>query len=189
MQPWLKPNDKSLFYNLLDNCNYYLEYGSGGSTYQANLRKNIEKIYSIESDIQWQNNIKKKTATDKINYIYVDMKTLPNNWGHPGKDATNEEKINYSEQIRLLDKDIINKIDLILIDGRFRVACCLKCHEVINDNTLIALDDYIPRLNMYGEVLNYFDIINQTSDNNMVILKKKNIVTKEIINKYELDAR
>ena len=54
------------------------------------------------------------------------MKTLPNTWGQPGKDATNEEKINYSEQIRLLDNDIINKIDLILIDGRFRVACCFK---------------------------------------------------------------
>ena len=43
MEPYLKPNDKSLFYNLLDNCNYYLEYGSGGSTYQASLRENIEK--------------------------------------------------------------------------------------------------------------------------------------------------
>ena len=66
----------------------------------------------------------------------------------------------------------------------------LKCHEVINNNTLIAFDDFKPRLNMYGEVLNYFDIINKTNDNNMVILKKKNnVVSKEIINKYELDAR
>ena len=189
MEPFLKPNDKKLFYKLLDNCNYYLEYGSGGSTYQAYIRNNIQKIYSIESDIKWHNNIKKNITSDKINYIYVDMKTLPNNWGYPGEDATNEEKINYSEQIKLLDKNIINKIDLILIDGRFRVACCLKCHEVINNNTLIAFDDFKPRIDQYDEVLNYFDIINTTSDNNMVLLKKKNTVPKEIIKKYELDPR
>jgi hypothetical protein len=190
MEPLLKPNDKLLFYKLLDNCNYYLEYGSGGSTYQASLKKNIKKIYSIESDIQWQNNLKKNTNNNKVNFIYIDMKTSLNNWGYPGKDATNEEKINYSEQIKLIDKDIINKLDLILIDGRFRVACCLKCHEVINNNTLIAFDDFKPRFNEYSEVLNYFDIVDKTSDNNMYIFKKKeNIVPKEIIKKYELDAR
>lgn len=32
-----------MFYKYLDNI--YFEYGSGGSTYQASIRKNIKTIY------------------------------------------------------------------------------------------------------------------------------------------------
>ena len=51
MEPNLSKNDKKLFYKYLDNTNVYFEYGSGGSTYQASIRKNIKTIYSVESDI------------------------------------------------------------------------------------------------------------------------------------------
>lgn len=39
MEPQLSKNDKKLFYKYLDNVNVYFEYGSGGSTYQASIRK------------------------------------------------------------------------------------------------------------------------------------------------------
>ena len=90
--------------------------------------------------------------------------------------------INYSNQILLLDPNEIQKIDLILIDGRFRVACCLNC--------LIAFDDFLPR-EEYNIVLDYYDIIEKTEDNNMVILKKKTNITtvpNNIIEQYELIA-
>lgn len=44
---------ESSFYKYLYNTNVYFEYGSGGSTYQASIRKNIKTIYSVESDISW----------------------------------------------------------------------------------------------------------------------------------------
>jgi len=56
MEPHLSKNDKKIFYKYLDNANVYFEYGSGGSTYQASIRKNIKTIYSVESDITWQKN-------------------------------------------------------------------------------------------------------------------------------------
>ena len=65
-----------------------------------------------------------------------------------------------------------NKIDLVFIDGRFRVACCLKCHAVINSGTLVAFDDFLNR-EQYGVVLFYYDIIDRTTDNRMAILRKK----------------
>ena len=40
----MSQNDKRIFYKYLDNANYYFEYGSGGSTYQASIRNNIKKI-------------------------------------------------------------------------------------------------------------------------------------------------
>lgn len=59
MEPHLADNDKKMFYKYLDNAIVYFEYGSGGSTYQASIRNNIKKIFSVESDISWQNKLKK----------------------------------------------------------------------------------------------------------------------------------
>ena len=53
MEPHLAPNDKKMFYNYLKKSSFYFEYGSGGSTYQASIRKNIKKIFSVESDTKW----------------------------------------------------------------------------------------------------------------------------------------
>lgn len=187
MKPHFKNNDKKLFYKYLDNINVYFEYGSGGSTYQASIRKNIKTIYSVESDIRWHKKLKQTIKNPKINYIYNEMDTRPHNWGRPGKNATNIQKINYSNQITKLSKEEQDSIDLVLIDGRFRVACCLKCYDIIKDNCLIAFDDFLNRT-YYHIVLEYFDIIEKTKDNRMVILKKKKNVNipKELIEKEEL---
>ena len=114
------------------------------------------------------------------------MKTKPNTWGNPGKDSTLEDWKNYNGQILNLNKEQQKKIDLIMIDGRFRVACCLKYYDVINDECLIAFDDFLNR-KYYHIVLDYFEIIEKTQDKSLVILKKiknKNIQI-DIINKYE----
>ena len=60
MEPLLAINDKQMFYKYLDNSKIYFEYGSGGSTYQASIRNNITKIYSVESDKEWQNILQQK---------------------------------------------------------------------------------------------------------------------------------
>ena len=187
MEPYLSKNDKNLFYKYLDNTNVYFEYGSGGSTYQASIRENIRTIYSVESDSEWRKKLKQIITKPSIRYIYNEMNTLPNNWGNPGKNATNIQKINYSNRMRKLSKEEQDSIDLVFIDGRFRVACCLKCYDIIKDTCLIAFDDFLNRTE-YHIVLEYFDIIEKTQDNRMVILKKKKNVNipKELIEKYEL---
>lgn len=172
MEPFMAYNDKTMFYKYLDNASNYLEYGSGGSTYQSSLRQNINSIYSIESDLEWHNKLKNIIQNkNNIQFIYCDMNTQPNNWGHPGPNSTLNDWKRYNGAILNIDKSLSSKIDLILIDGRFRVACCLKCFDVINDNCLIAFDDFLDR-DFYHIVLNYYDIIEKTEDNRMVILKK-----------------
>lgn len=189
MKPYLSPNDISLFYKYLDQTRGYFEYGSGGSTYQASIRNNIKTIFSVESDITWQQKLKKVIANPTITYIYNEMNTQPNTWGYPGKNATSAQKISYSDQITKLSKQERDSIDLVLIDGRFRVACCLKCYDVIKDNCVIAFDDFLIRP-QYHIVLEYFDITEQSVDNRMVILrKKKNVeIPPNVIEKYELNS-
>ena len=116
-----------MFYKYLNKATFYFEYGSGGSTYKASTIRKIKKILSVESDIKWHNILKSKIKSNKIKYILNDMDTIPNKWGSPGPNATKQQKINYSSHIKKLNKNLQQKIDLVFIDGRFRLACCLKC--------------------------------------------------------------
>jgi predicted O-methyltransferase YrrM len=187
MNPYLSNNDLVMFYKYLNKAKIYFEYGSGGSTYQANIRDNIKKIYTVESDKDWLNKLKENIKKNNITYFFNEMDSRPNTFGRCGENATNEQKINYSNQIMKLSKKEKGSIDLVLIDGRFRVACCLKCYNIIRDKCLIAFDDFLNR-EYYHVVLDYFDIVEKTVDNRMVILKKKKnkIVPGELIKKYEL---
>jgi hypothetical protein len=185
MEPHLAPNDKQLFYKYLDKATNYFEFGSGGSTYQAALRTNIVSIHSIESDFAWYTRMVSLLGDNPhVKLIYNEIDAKANTWGHPGPASTKEQKMRYSEQIRMLDT---SGLDLILIDGRFRVACCLKSFDVISDDCLIAFDDFLNRP-VYHVVLEYYNIIEQTRDNRMIILKKKAgvVVPNELILKYEL---
>ena len=190
MEPFLAVNDKQMFYKYLDKSKIYFEYGSGGSTYQASIRNNIIKIYSVESDKKWQNILQQKITSNNVTYFFNEMNVLPNTWGYPGPNSSRIQHINYSNYIRKLTLEEQQSIDLILIDGRFRVACCLKCFDIINTDCLIVFDDFLDRP-QYHVVLDYYDIVENTIDNRMVILKKKkriNTIPKELILKYELIA-
>jgi hypothetical protein len=176
MEPWFCNNDKIMFYKYLDKSNTYFEYGSGGSTYQASIRNNIKKIYSVESDLIWYTKLKQILINqNKVNLIYNDLCTKPNNYGRPGINSTSDQCKNYSNQFVFLPKDVQKSVDLILIDGRFRVACCMKFINLISNNCFIVFDDFLNRP-QYQIILDYFDIIEQTQDNRMVILKKKQYI-------------
>lgn len=190
MEPRFLKNDKQMFYKYLDKSKIYFEYGSGGSTYQASIRNNIIKIYSVESNKTWQDILEKNITSNNVTFFFNEMNVLPNTWGYPGPISTHIQHINYSNYIRKLTLEEQQSINLILIDGRFRVACCLKCFDIINKDCLIIFDDFLNRP-QYHIVLDYYDIIENTSDNRMVILQKKkfiNSIPKELILKYELIA-
>jgi hypothetical protein len=189
MDAFMKPNDLKLFYKYLANAKTYFEYGSGGSTFQASLL-DLRKIISVESDVDWHiqllTQIKRK---DHIEFKLVDLKSRPNTWGRPGPDSTQEDWKRYSEVIRTLDPEIQKALDLVLIDGRFRVACCLKCFDVLSTDCRIVFDDFLVRP-YYHVVLDFFEIVDQTEDHCLVVLRKKTCSppSKTLIEKYELVA-
>lgn len=191
MKPFFKPKDIHMFYKYLDKSTSYFEFGSGGSSYQAALRKNIKTIYSVESDNAWHNKLKSQLKKyNHIKYLYCDLETPGNEWGYPGKNCSNIKKKDYSNSIHQLTSEQKKKIDLILIDGRFRVACALKSFNIMSDNCVLAFDDFMTRP-QYHVILDYFDIIEKSPSNLMVMLKKKKNckpVPPELIMKYELIA-
>lgn len=188
MKPHFCDDGMIMFDKYISNAKYYAEFGSGGSTYQASVKSNIIKIYSVESDKEWIDKLKLKIPNNvfyKCNFLYCDMDTIPNKWGYPGPKSNINDWINYNNalNINLSDEDK-KKIDLILIDWRFRVACIMNCYNFINNDTIILFDDFTCR-EYYNVILNFFDIIETAG--RMVALKKKNY--KKLIDEYQTDKR
>ena len=184
---FMRPKDRQLFYKYLASAKVYLEYGSGGSTFQASQLE-LRSIISVESDVGWHmqllTQIKRK---EHIQFKVVDLKSKPNTWGRPGPDSTPDDWCRYSEVVRTLDTGI--RLDLVLIDGRFRVACCLKCFDVISSECRIVFDDFLTRP-YYHVVLDFYEIVEKTDDACLVVLKKKDVLPPpyELIARYELIA-
>jgi hypothetical protein len=174
----MNKSDIQMFKTYVKNAKVYFEWGSGGSTCYVSQQPHIKKIYSVESDYNF---VKKLEYLQNVEFIYCEMDSI-NHWGQPGKNARTTQKITYSDAI--LDKQ---NVDFVLIDGRFRVACALKCFNVISEDTYIAFDDFLHR-SQYHIILDYYDIISNQKEGVMVILKKKNVPSpsSELISKYEL---
>ena len=88
MIPWFEENDKKIFFKYLNKANNYFEFGSGGSTYQALLLNNIKNIYSVENNTEYfnqlKNNFKKDNLnTDKLKFLFIDMKRIKPNSSWP----------------------------------------------------------------------------------------------------------
>ena len=170
----------------------YLEFGSGNSTTRAVKQEGLQ-IISVESDSEYLDDFKIfiSTITKKslsLEFIHADIGPTEE-LGYPEESTEKAILLNYTNWVwdKLKFKSFIP--DLILIDGRFRVACCLKCFDKINQDCFIIFDDFLNRP-QYHIVLDYYEIIEKTIDNTMVVLQKKSHIKNipdELIEKYELN--
>lgn len=126
---------------------YYLEYGCGLSTKLANDFSNIEKIVSVESDKEyWKNeiascaSIKRAIKENRIIPQFIDIGKT-GKWGYPINEEKKYKWPTYSSIPYILD---IN-YDLILVDGRFRIACVLEACLKTGSQTKIMIHDYYNR--------------------------------------------
>jgi len=131
------------FIKNLNKCKYYLEYGSGNSTF---LSKRLKKKYlSVECDKSFFNFLRKK----KINNViysnigptkYYSIPIIPTIF-------LRSKVIKYANKIELFKKKYKTIPDLILIDGRFRIYVALKVIKYFIENIYIKnitliIDDF-----------------------------------------------
>jgi ABC-type sulfate transport system substrate-binding protein len=179
MNIFMPEKQQQYFEKTLNNCNSYLEFGAGSSTiYASNNIKN--KGLTFESDYNWFKRVNEQIVNDKYNIVYIDIETVDNTWGYPGKNCSLEKQEKYSTEFKKYIKEL--KPDVIFIDGRYRVSCALQIHEYISPETRVLFDDFLNRPH-YHEILDYYDIIHKVD--NMVELRKKNIIVPNSVkNKY-----
>ena len=173
-RPLMSNKDFEAFLSLMNPKNIYFEFGSGGTTYIASYY-NLT-VYSVESDVKWHEKLKRNGI--KANFITVDLKSR-GNFGNPGPRTTVEDWKKYIQAY----KSEYNA-DIILIDGRFRVACALDIFQKIRSDTLILIHDYTNR-DYYHLIENYYLKI-KSWDTLAAFVKKPNInlIPEEIYNKY-----
>jgi len=172
----------SFFLDKLKRSKFYFEYGSGSSTLAANDFN--KKFISIELDKKYYFEVKKRIKNDQVKFFNI---------GPVGE---------FSYPILKLKKKIVSYInsidiyfnnkdypDLILVDGRFRIACCLNILRHVQKKSLkvlILLDDYEKR-ESYKILNNFFKVRRIGRMAILSALKKK--VSDKIYNEYLYDPR
>ena len=141
--------------------NIYFEFGSGGSTNLASYYK--VKTFSVESDVKWHKRLKDNGIV--ANYITIDLKV--SHTGYPG-NGTNVN--DWKKYIQAYKSEY--NANIILIDGRFRVACALDIFFKIKEDTLIFIHDY--NRDQY-HILEQFYIKVKVWDSLALLIKNPNV--------------
>jgi len=132
---------------LMLQANCYLEYGTGGTTVKA-VNLEIPTIFAVESDALWLEAIRYKigqfVSTSECHLIQVEIGPT-GEWGYPTSEAHWRSYQRYALDVwgGCQVKNVAP--DLILIDGRFRVACFLASILFGKPGCRILIDDYLTR--------------------------------------------
>jgi len=116
--PWMTYPFISFLKPRIKNTFEIFEYGSGNSTiFFAQRAKNV---YAIEHDIDWYNRMKSIVAKN-VTLIFEEL--------HYGGKYCN----------KVMEFDGL--YDLIVVDGRDRVNCCLRAPKALKNDGVIILDN------------------------------------------------
>lgn len=122
-----------------------LEYGSGGSTVLAAGRAR-GLIISVESDALWLDGLRewfrRHPPKSRVVLHHADIGPT-RGWGFPRNRRRIDAWPGYA--LSVWDRPDFEAPDLVLVDGRFRLACMLTTLYAIERPTVMLVDDYAAR--------------------------------------------
>lgn len=129
--------EADFFLNHLKPHHIVLEWGAGAST--ASIAKRVKHVYSIEHHAGFVERIKHTMPENSTLYLVP-----PNEEEGPGEDGDVNQYFNYVKKAVDIEVEFGVKFDIILIDGRARVACAKACYfmGLGHKDTLIFIHDY-----------------------------------------------
>ena len=147
----------------------YQEFGVGGSTLMA-IHCGLERVVSVDSDPEWVEAARQNPEIDaaircgRVDIRHADIGPVAH-WGHP-KDRQHMQSwptyIATAWDVWALRNEMP---DLIFVDGRFRVACCLSVILAVGSDVRlkqvlrVLLHDVGPERPYYDEVFGFFDVV------------------------------
>lgn len=142
--PHLFGQEPTLFASALGTSRRYLEFGTGGSTLSA-LRLGVSVMVAVESDPAWIDALRKHPeivgaiGDGKLGLVHGDVGPVAP-LGYPRDYASGtQEKALWPNYIRAGWQEVSKRgyvPDLVYVDDRFRVGCCLS--------VVLACKDYVP---------------------------------------------
>jgi len=123
-----------------------VEYGSGGSTMLA--AKSNKTVLTVESSIEWLMELmasyKEQGLPGDIIPLWADIGPIEN-WGYPDDESAWKKWPDYAQLPWRYCREHALAPDLVLIDGRFRVASFVACCVNTTRPVTILFDDYSER--------------------------------------------
>ncbi|MHA4843648.1 hypothetical protein ACX0G7_05775 [Flavitalea antarctica] len=177
--PHMEKREYFLFRKLCKNKKVFLEYGSGGST--IFLLKHKKTVFSVESNpyfFRYMCSISFVKEALNVNLLYKFIDLGPTNqWGKPLSADHSDNWPYYYEEIWQEIDPALHKIDVIFIDGRFRVCCCLysilKAIEFNWTDIIFVIHDFWRRTR-YHVVLDFLEEI-ESAESLVAFRIKRNI--------------
>lgn len=143
MKPAMSADELNLFLCFIRNSTSYLEFGTGGSTFVAS--QNVkESIISVDSSQEWLDKVMTACTGSKVvpKLIYVDIGKV-GDWGVPLEREKMETWPRYHENVWEIGESA--NADLIMVDGRFRVACFAQAVLRGKRSAIIGIHDFNSR--------------------------------------------
>jgi hypothetical protein len=161
-RPAMRPLEIAHLTGLLSRTRRMVEFGAGGSTTLA-VKMGVSHLVSVESDAAWIDRIHADDAAarahrdGRLSLLHADIGEV----GFMGGPAQNNQRDRWPDYARLpWSQADASQLDLVLIDGRFRVACILETALRVERRTVIAIHDFWNRP-AYHAALPFLDEIDR----------------------------
>lgn len=154
----MTPAEGELYRKTIRGRARVVEFGVGGST-KAAMEEGVQHLLSIETDPVWSKTalttpgIREGVEAGRIEVRHVDVGPVAK-MGRPQDPSRREDWPDFSTAPWAAYKD--SPPDMVLIDGRFRVACTLQAVLNCPPSTTIVIHDFWDRPH-YHVVLKYLD--------------------------------
>jgi hypothetical protein len=139
-KPHLTDIELMVLLSLLSNDTIFFETGSGCSSIIAKYF--AKKTYAVEGCKQFYKYGIENGLKDNI--IFKNLKPDDPTWSYPGKKSSLKDWKNYFQSYK---KEY--NADVILIDGRFKVATAMDIFNKIRNDTVILIHEYNARPSYY----------------------------------------
>ena len=132
-------NEVKLFSSFLSCSQRYLEFGAGGSTVLA-ASSSKEWIISVDSSAEWLEKVASAKGAPRNLKLFPALIGRVKEWGYPADETNRKFWPTYST--RVFHETEARDADLVLVDGRFRVACFLRSIQHC-PHAIIGIHDYL----------------------------------------------
>ncbi|MBF9043505.1 hypothetical protein HKCCE4037_09210 [Rhodobacterales bacterium HKCCE4037] len=132
--------EDGLFKAAIEGCRTYGEYGLGASTLWVDANTDAT-IIGVETDPAWLDRTRAALTRPTAHDLrHIDVGPVAK-WGKPRSYRKRRNFLSYVEG----PWSGLAKPEVVLIDGRFRVACFLTSLREATPGTAIIFDDYVKR--------------------------------------------
>lgn len=178
----MSQNEVALFIRYVSKAKNYFESGCGGSTMIAcKVGKPDLRVTSIDSSKEWigivlnSTHVAEKTAKKLLTMTPIDIGPI-GAWGFP-KDLSAESKSSWHKYSKAISATG-EKYDLVLVDGRFRIACLIEAF-LSNPQANVLIHDFFEagHHNSYKALLEVSEVADRAQT--LVALRRKPDASKE----------